>query len=104
MPEAPATNWGERPAEATAAGLSALKAVGLLDSFGCVDLLRRPSGEFVVLEVGTDGMFNHVDRDLGCPEMERKIQRRIAESFWKHIGGPRPWGQGEWSPRPIVAA
>src|SRR5699024_4829228 len=58
---------GEAPAEAVAAGRAALKAAGLLESFGCVDLLRRPTGEFVVLEVGTDGLYNHVDRELNSP-------------------------------------
>jgi hypothetical protein len=94
---------GEAPAEAVAAGVSALKAVGLLDSFGCVDLLRRPTGEFVVLEVGTDGMFNHVDRELNSPELEREILRRIAESFWARVGW-QPWGSGAWFPRPAIAA
>lgn len=73
---------GEAPAAAVTVGMAALEAVGLIDSFGCVDLLCRPSGEWVALEVGTDGMFNHVDRDLGCPELEKEILRRIAESFW----------------------
>ncbi len=94
---------GEAPAEAVAAGVAALKAVGLLDSFGCVDLLRRPTGEFVVLEVGTDGMFNHVDRELNNPEFEREILRRIAEAFWARVGW-QPWGPGDWFPRPAIAA
>lgn len=94
---------GDAPAEAISAGIAALKAVGLLDSFGCVDLLRRPTGEFVVLEVGTDGMFNHVDRELNCPELEREILGRIAESFWARVGG-QPWGSGAWFPRPAIAA
>jgi hypothetical protein len=92
---------GEAPAEATVAARAALAAVGLLDSFGCADLLRRPTGEWVVLEVGTDGLFNHVDRDLGLPALEREIDRRIAEAFWSRLGG-RPWGFGEWFPRPTV--
>jgi len=29
-----------------------------LESFGCVDLLRLPTGEWVMLAVGTDGPFN----------------------------------------------
>jgi glutathione synthase/RimK-type ligase-like ATP-grasp enzyme len=94
---------GEAPTEAVAAGVAALKAVGLLESFGCVDLLRRRSGEFVVLEVGTDGLFNHVDRELNCPELEEEILRRIAESFWARVGW-QPWGSGSWFPRPAAAA
>ncbi len=93
---------GEPPAEAVTAGRAALVAVNLLNSFGCVDLLRRPSGEFVVLEVGTDGMFNHVDRELGCPDFEKEILRRIAESFWRRVGW-QPWGSGAWFPRPQIA-
>jgi hypothetical protein len=81
-----------------------LQATGLLSSFGCVDLLRRPSGEWVVLEVGTDGMFNHVDRDLGLPEVEQDLQRRVAEAFWARLGSWRPWGSGGWRPRQVVPA
>ena len=80
---------GEAPPAATLAARLALESVGLLDSFGCVDLLRRTTGEWVVLEVGTDGMFNHVDRELGLPDLEREIQRRVAAAFWRRFG-PHP--------------
>jgi hypothetical protein len=89
---------GEPPADARAAGRAALESVGLLDSFGCVDLLRRPSGEFAVLEVGTDGIYNHVDRELDDPQLECEILRRIAEVFWRRAGW-QPWGPGAWFPR-----
>jgi glutathione synthase/RimK-type ligase-like ATP-grasp enzyme len=95
---------GEAPADATAAARAALEAIELLESFGCVDLLRRPTGEWVVLEVRTDGMFNHVDRDLGLPGLESEIQRRVAEAFWSRLGEWRPWGDGGWRPRQAVAA
>lgn len=94
---------GEAPAAAVTAAWAALEATDLLDSFGCVDLLRRPTGEWVVLEVGTDGVFNHVDRDLGLPEIELEIQRHIAEAFWSKLGDWRPWGSNGWSPRSIEA-
>jgi hypothetical protein len=94
---------GAAPAAALAPARSALVATGLLGSFGCVDLLRKPSGEWVVLEVGTDGLVNHVDRDLGDPEFERETQRRIAEAFWARIGVP-PWEPGEWRPGPSSTA
>lgn len=74
---------GEPPTEALEAARSALIATGLWDSFGCVDLLRKPTGEWVVLEVGTDGLFNHVDRDLGDHDFERELHQRIADAFWK---------------------
>jgi hypothetical protein len=93
---------GDPPSGAVAAARAALDAVGLLASFGCADLLRRPTGEWVVLEVGTDGMFNHVDRELGLPELEREIQRRIAEAFWSRVGDWRPWGS-TWHPQPSTA-
>jgi hypothetical protein len=35
------------------------------------------------LEVGTDGLFNHVDRDLGDQVFERELHRRVADAFWK---------------------
>jgi hypothetical protein len=87
---------GEAPPEALAAAGSALKAVGLWGSFGCVDLLRRPNGEWVVLETGTDGVFNHVDRALGLPDLELDLHRKVAEAFWSRLGDWRPWGRGEW--------
>lgn len=74
---------GEPPTEALEAARRALVATGLWDSFGCVDLLRKPTGDWVVLEVGTDGLFNHVDRDLGDQDFERELHRRIATAFWK---------------------
>jgi len=73
---------GSLPPPAAEAAELALRASGLLDSFGCVDLLQRPTGEWVVLEVGTDGIFNHVDRELNDPHLEVEINRRIACSFW----------------------
>ena len=74
---------GEPPTEALEAARHAFVAASLYDSFGCADLLRKPTGEWVVLEVGTDGLFNHVDRDLGDPDLERELHRRVAHSFWK---------------------
>jgi hypothetical protein len=41
---------------------------------------HRPGGEWVLLAVGTDGMFNHVDRDLRLPELELEIQRRVGKA------------------------
>jgi len=61
----------------------ALVATDLIESFGCVDLLCRPTGEWVVLEVGTDGLFNHIDRDLGDVRLESEILRRITAAFWR---------------------
>jgi len=73
---------GDPPHEAIIAARSALQATDLHDSFGCVDLLRRPSGEWVVLEVGTDGLYNHVDRELNNPRLKAELLERIAAAFW----------------------
>ncbi len=73
----------EPPPAALDAARRALVTVGLFDSFGCVDLLCKPTGEWVVLEVGTDGMFNHVDRELGDADLERELHRRLADAFWR---------------------
>jgi|GEM_PF-1394508 len=74
---------GAPPAEALEAARRALVATGLWNSFGCADLLRKPTGEWVVLEVGTDGLFNHVDRDLGDEHFERELHQRVADAFWR---------------------
>jgi hypothetical protein len=71
------------PSESLVVARNALEASGLLNSFGCVDLLLRPTGEWLVLEVGTDGLFNHVDRDLGDPDLEHEIDERITRAFWE---------------------
>jgi hypothetical protein len=76
---------GIAPSEALNAARAAFEAVGLINSFGCVDLLLRPGGEWVVLEVGTDGIFNHVDRDLGLTNIENEIQSRVAQAFWSRV-------------------
>lgn len=73
---------GEPPSGALRAARLALTASGLWDSFGCVDLLCKPTGEWVVLEVGTDGLFNHVDRELGDSDLERELHQRVADAFW----------------------
>lgn len=86
---------GKAPEEALHAAQLALSATDLLETFGCVDLLRKATGQWVVLEVGTDGMFNHVDREVGDSDLEVEIQRRIAETFWRRLGEP-PWGRGSW--------
>jgi hypothetical protein len=36
----------------------------------------------VVLEVGTDGLYNHVDRELNNPKLEAELLERIAAAFW----------------------
>jgi hypothetical protein len=87
---------GAPPAEAQRQARRALAAAGLLASFGCVDLLPAPAGRWLVLEVGTDGLFNHVDRELALPAIETEIDRRLAQAFWARIGPP-PWGS-EWRP------
>jgi glutathione synthase/RimK-type ligase-like ATP-grasp enzyme len=74
---------GDAPRQANEVASLALKAAGLFESFGCVDLLRRPSGKWVALEVGTDGIYNHIDRDLGIPSLEGELSRRIADAFWR---------------------
>lgn len=89
---------GDPPNAALVAARSALAAVGLLGSFGCADLLPAPDGGWLVLEVGTDGPSSHVDHDLGLPELERDVRRRVAEAFWARVGEP-PWGDGAWRPR-----
>jgi hypothetical protein len=69
------------PVDAAAAAAAALRATGLLDSFGCADLMRRRTGEWVVLEVGTDGIYNYVDRNIGDTSFERELDERVAAAF-----------------------
>lgn len=77
------TTLGQPPANALIAARAALLAIGLLDSFGCADLLQRANGDWVVLEVGTDGIFNHVDREVEDSSLESELDARVAAAFWR---------------------
>jgi hypothetical protein len=84
-----------------------LPHAGRWKPWGCFnrsDASTCSAGEWVVLEVGTDGMFNHVDREVGLPDLEQELQRRVAEAFWSRLGTWRPWASGAWRPREEVAA
>lgn len=72
---------GTAPAAALEAARSALSATGLLGSFGCADLMRDLDGRWLVLEVGTDGVFNHVDRDIADDAFLSDLHARIAAAF-----------------------
>lgn len=69
---------GDPPAEVVRLALGALRAGGLDQSFGCVDLLRHPDGHWVVLEVNTDGIYEYVARDLGLPDVTAELHNRLA--------------------------
>jgi hypothetical protein len=79
------TILGDPPANALNAARQAMEATGLLGSFGCADLMQGASGEWIVLEVGTDGVFNHVDRDLENLAFQQELDRRLAKAFWRWV-------------------
>lgn len=76
-------NLQEIPKNAFQLAEEAFRVAMLWNAFGCVDLIRGPNEEWLVLEVGTDGLFNHVDRDLGDTEFEKILLQRIANAFWQ---------------------
>jgi glutathione synthase/RimK-type ligase-like ATP-grasp enzyme len=72
------------PPEAEAVARLALKATHLWDSFGCVDLLRSQNGDWLALEVNTDGLWMHVDRDV--PSLiGNEIEERLTGAFRNFI-------------------
>lgn len=71
----------ELPAEAAKVAQLALEATGLASSFGCVDLLPDVRGRWLALEVGTDGLWNHVDRSIGVGSIEVELETRLARAF-----------------------
>jgi hypothetical protein len=84
---------GENPDDtAIEIAKQALIATELYQSFGAVDLIRDNNGEWYVLEVGTDGIYNYVDRDLDNEDLLNEINERLAKAFWQRIGVP-PWGK-----------
>lgn len=89
------------PTEALHQATKALTAAGLFDSFGAVDLMRDAHGRWLVLEVGTDGIANHVDRDVDHGSLSDEIDQRLAIAFWRHLGTP-PWGKDGWRRRAAV--
>jgi glutathione synthase/RimK-type ligase-like ATP-grasp enzyme len=85
-------NYGEIPnQEANEVAKASLIATGLYDNFGVVDLVHDRSGKWYALEVGTDGIYNHVDRDIDNDILLDEINERLAVAFWKILGTP-PWG------------
>ncbi len=91
-------HFGTVPPETARAARLALQATGLWSSFGVVDLMQTSDGEWLVLEIGTDGVVNHVDRDFDSPALTEEINRRLAEAFWQPYE-QKPWGKGPWRPR-----
>lgn len=71
---------------------AALIATGLFDSFGVVDLVKDLHDRWYALEVGTDGIYNHVDRDFANDDLLNELNERLAIAFWQRIGMP-PWGK-----------
>ncbi len=78
---------GEAPSSAVRAALAAVRAVGLAGRFGAVDLLPE-DGRWWVLEVNTDGPYQHVDRDIGDDVLGNRLDASIAACFWR-------WARGE---------
>jgi hypothetical protein len=69
------------PPEAEFQARQALACTNLLPSFGCADLMRDERGNWLVLEVNTDGVYNHVDRDINIGNTANEIDKRIARAF-----------------------
>jgi hypothetical protein len=88
----------DTPVQAARSASAALEAVGLDSSFGCVDLLRADD-EWLVIEVGTDGLYNYVDRAVPEP-LATELDRQVAQAFWERLGEQPPWGS-TWRRRPL---
>jgi len=69
------------PSEAEFQARQALTCTNLIDSFGCADLMKDEKGNWLVLEVNTDGVYNHVDRDISIGNIANEIDERIARAF-----------------------
>lgn len=78
--------------EAREIAKTALISTGLYDSFGIVDVLKDKDDKWYVLEVGTDGIYNYVDREVENQNLFDELNERLAKAFWKKIGLP-PWGK-----------
>lgn len=72
---------GKAPDAAIEVARRALEATNLWNSFGCADLLRDAHGNWLALEVNTDGRWMHVDRDVSLPGIVGEIETRLAAAF-----------------------
>lgn len=73
---------GKPPQGALEVAEAALRAVGLFDTFGCADLVHDPVESWVDLEVGTDGIYEYIDRAVPEP-LKSELWTRCAHSFWR---------------------
>lgn len=62
-----------------------LQATHLFNSFGCVDFIQDSDQNWLVLEVGTDGIFNHVDRHIGNQSFQKELAENITKAFWLNL-------------------
>lgn len=93
-------NYEETPPPAAIeVATAALTATGLYYSFGAVDLIKDLHDRWYALEVGTDGIYNHVDRDIDNDALLDELNERLAIAFWKRLGTP-PWGKS-WQYREL---
>ena len=67
--------------KACAVGAVPRPTTRLVERFGCVDLLRNTDGAWLALEVGTDGVFNHVDRDVPDEAFLTRLHARLRDAF-----------------------
>ena len=78
---------GNAPDEAVEVARLALESTGLIHSFGCVDLVQNARGHWLALEVGTDGLWSHVDRDIALPVIADELESRLARAFENFMRG-----------------
>ncbi len=70
------------PPRAVRCARRALEATGLWQSWGCVDMVPTSDGRWLALEVGTDGLWSHIDRDINVPRIAEEIESRLTRAFW----------------------
>jgi hypothetical protein len=76
---------------------NAVVVAGFRWGFCVVDLLRDDAGNWLVLELGSDGIHNLVDRDYDNPELDLLVHTCIAMDFRLHA---LALGEPEFKPVP----
>lgn len=76
---------GDVPPEAEEAARMALASIGLLHSFGCADLMCDEHGHWKVLEVNTDGVWHHVDREVAIPGLRQETDARLSAAWRRWV-------------------
>ena len=75
------------PEAARAEAERALKAAGLWDTLGAVDMIRSDAGRWFVIELNTDGIYHFLRRVVDVPGFTATLDRFTNRAVQKRLAG-----------------